>query len=91
MFRSRSHLYLQLVDDTEGCTLCSLSTLTREFREKKLRSSKNMDAAGVLAEMFAQRLKEKNISSVVFDRSGYRYHGKVRVMAETLRGHGLLS
>jgi large subunit ribosomal protein L18 len=91
VFRSCRSLRLQLVDDMEGCTLCSLSTLGKELKEKKLTSSKNMEAARVLAEMFAQRLKEKNITTVVFDRSGYRYHGKVKAMADVLREQGLLA
>lgn len=89
VFRSCTNLYLHLVDDTEGRTLYMMSTLSKEFKEKKLKSSKNMEAAKALAEMFAQGLKGKNVTKVVFDRSGYRYHGKVKVMAETLREHGL--
>jgi len=91
VFRSCANLYLQLVDDTEGCTLCSASTLSKEFRERNPKSSRNMEAARVLAEIFAQKLKEKNVKTVVFDRSGYRYHGKVKVMADFLREQGLLA
>jgi len=68
-----------------------LSTLSKEFKEKGLKNSRNMEAAKALAKVFAQKLKEKNVTRVVFDRSGYRYHGKVKVMAETLREHGLLA
>ncbi len=91
VFRSCANLYLQLIDDTEGRTLYVLSTLSKELREKNLKSSKNVAAAKTLAELFAQRLKEKNIGAVVFDRSGYRYHGKVKVVADVLRERGLLA
>jgi large subunit ribosomal protein L18 len=90
VFRSCANLYLQSVDDTEGRTLCCVCTLSKEFKEKNLKSSRNMEAARVLAEMFAERLKERNITKVVFDRCGYRYHGKVKAMAEVLREHGLV-
>ena len=91
VFRSCVNLYVHLVDDGDGRTLCTLSTLSKEFKEKGLKNSRNMEAAKALAKVFAQKLKEKNVTRVVFDRSGYRYHGKVKVMAETLREHGLLA
>jgi large subunit ribosomal protein L18 len=81
---------MQLVDDTKGHTVYTLSSLSKEFKEKKLKGSKDMEAARALAEMFAQKVKEKDVTRVVFDRSGYRYHGKVKAMAEALRGQGLL-
>ncbi len=91
VFRSVANLYLHLVDETEGRMLCTVSTLSKEFKEKQLKSPKNMEAAKALAEVFAQKLKEKKVTKVVFDRSGYRYHGKVKVVADTLREHGLLT
>lgn len=91
VFRSCANLYLQLIDDAEGRTVCTVSTLGKEFKEKNLKSAKNIEAAKVLAETFAEKLKQKNITKVVFDRSGYRYHGKVKVIAETLREHELLA
>ncbi len=90
VFRSCTNLYLYLFDDAQGRTICSISTLSNEFKEKNLKSSKNLHAARILAEMFAVKLKEKNIVAVVFDRNGYRYHGKVKVMADVLREQGLL-
>ena len=91
VFRSCVNLYLQLVDDTVGHTLCVMSTLSKKFKEKNLKSSKNMEAARALAELFAEELKERKVTEVVFDRSGYRYHGKVKAMAETLREQGFLA
>ncbi len=90
VFRSNVHLYLHLIDDMEGQTLCTLSTLSKEFKDKKLGSSKNVEAARVLADLFVEKVKDRNVASIVFDRSGYRYHGKVKVMAERLREQGLL-
>lgn len=91
VFRSCANLHLQLVDDTEGATLCSASTVSGEFKQKGLKSSKNIAAARALAELFAQKLKDKGIRKVVFDRGGYRFHGKVKAMAEVLREKGFLS
>lgn len=91
VFRSGANLYLHLIDDGRGRVLCTLSTLSREFKEKKLSSSKNMAAAKALAEMFAEKLKQNNVTEAVFDRSGYRYHGKIKVMAEALRENGLIA
>ena len=78
-----------MIDDDNGHTLCSTSTLSKEFKEKNLKSSKNKEAAKVLAEIFAQKLKEKNISEIVFDRSGYKYHGRVKIIADALRQAGI--
>lgn len=90
-FRSSANLYLQVVDDTQGVTLCSASTLCGEFKQKGLKSSKNIAAARALAEVFAQKLQDKGIRKVVFDRGGYRFHGKIKAMADVLREKGFLS
>ena len=89
IFKSNYNIHLQLIDDDNGHTLCSTSTLSKEFKEKNLKSSKNKEAAKVLAEIFAQKLKEKNISEIVFDRSGYKYHGRVKIIADALRQAGI--
>jgi large subunit ribosomal protein L18 len=91
VFRSCANLHLQLVDDTEGATLCSASTLCGEFKQKRLKSSKNIAAARALAEVFSQKLRDRGIRKVVFDRSGYRFHGKIKAMADVLREKGFLS
>jgi large subunit ribosomal protein L18 len=90
VFRSSMNLYVQLVDDTQGSTLCSASTLGKPFKERNLKSSRNVEAARVLAEIFAETLKERNVKTVVFDRSGYRYHGGVKAIADVLRKQGLI-
>jgi large subunit ribosomal protein L18 len=91
VFRSNANFYLTLVDDSGGKVFCALSTLSKEFKEKKLSHSNTVEAARLLAGMFVEKVKKNGVTSVVFDRSGYRYHGRVKVVAESLREHGLLA
>ena len=84
--KSCINIFLQLVDDADGKTICSASTLMKEFKEKKLSHSTNIEAAKELGSIFVQKLNEHNVKTVVFDRSGYKYHGKVKAVAEVLRG-----
>ncbi len=85
-FRSLKYLYAQVIDDSEGRTLVSASSIEKELRTKY---SANKDAAKVVGELVAERLMEKGMKSVVFDRSGYRYHGVVKVFADAARAKGL--
>lgn len=89
VFKSDRYLYVQAVDDTVGKTVASASTLEKEFSEKG-KSKKNLKIAEKLGIIISERLKEKGIESVVFDRSGYRYHGKIKAIAESVRKNGLL-
>jgi large subunit ribosomal protein L18 len=84
VFKSVGHLYAQLIDDTAGRTLVSCSSM-----EKDLKGAKNKEAAKKIGATLAKRAIEKNISNVVFDRNGYRYHGKVKELAESAREAGL--
>lgn len=88
VFRSLHHLYVQLIDDVSGRTLAAAST-----REKQLAaasaSRKGVDAAHKIGEAIAQRAKAKGITSVVFDRGGYKYHGKIKALADAARSAGL--
>lgn len=86
MFRSNKHIYAQVIDDMSGVTLASASTLDKEFT---LDSSNNVEAAKAVGELVAKRAVEKGISSVVFDRGGYLYHGRVQVLADAARENGL--
>jgi large subunit ribosomal protein L18 len=86
--RTLKHVYLQAVDDQSGNTVCAASTLEQEFRSKMARGG-NIAAARVLGELMAQRLKEKGIERVVFDRGGKLYHGRVQAVAEAARKQGL--
>jgi len=85
VFKSGRHLYVQVIDDTKGHTLASVSNV-----EKDLRSVKSTIAGGQqLGEAIAARLKDKRISQVVFDRNGYAYHGVVKSIADGARKAGV--
>ncbi len=88
VFRSNRYIYLQAIDDINGKVITAASTLEKDFRDK-VKNSKNKEACQVLGEIMAQRLKEKNIARVVFDRGVYPYHGRVKMLAEKLRQSGV--
>jgi len=88
VFRSAKHMNIQVVDDVKGLTLASFSTASDVFKKKSTYGG-NVNAAKVLGEMGAEELKKKKINKVVFDRGGYLYHGRVRVLADTLRENGI--
>ncbi|MDE3083797.1 MAG: 50S ribosomal protein L18 [Verrucomicrobiota bacterium] len=85
---SAKHIYAQAVDDATGATLVFLSSLDPELRKKKLHA--NIAGAKALGEAFAAKAKTAGLSKVVFDRSGARYHGKVKVFADVVREGGLI-
>ena len=85
VFRSLSNIYAQLIDDTKGVTLVSASSVEKDFTEY----GGNKTAANKVGELLAARAAEKGISKVVFDRSGYIYHGRVQELAEGARKGGL--
>ena len=88
VFRSLKHIYAQIVDDEKGCTLVFASTLNLETKDK-LKSTKNLEAARLVGSDLAKRALAKNIKKVVFDRSGYLYHGRIKALAEGAREGGL--
>jgi large subunit ribosomal protein L18 len=87
--RSHKNIYAQVIDDTQGKTIFSLSTLNKEVKEK-ISFGGNIKAATVLGEILAQKLKERNISKIVFDRGGFPYTGRIKALAESLRKGGLI-
>jgi len=89
VYRSLSHLYAQLVDDAVGKTLLSLSTVSGELKDKAKKDAGNVKGAVMLGIALAEACKKKGITKIVFDRSGYAYHGRVKVLAESLRKGGL--
>jgi len=89
VFRSNKHIYAQVIDDTIGHTLVSASTLDPELREK-LQKTWNKEAAREVGKLIARRALEKGIKKVVFDRGGYKYHGRVKELAEGAREGGLV-
>ncbi len=88
VFRSNNHMYVQVIDDVAGNTLVSASTLQGEVKEG-LEKTNNIDAAAKLGTVIAKRALDKGIKTVVFDRGGYVYHGKVKALAEAAREAGL--
>ena len=85
VFRSNSNLYVQVIDDVKGVTLTQASTIDKEVKTKHA----NKEAAKEVGALIAKRAKEKKIVDVVFDRSGYQYHGVVKELAESARQGGL--
>ena len=85
VFRSAKHIYVQVIDDVNGVTLVSASTVEKDFDQY----GGNKDAARAIGKKVAERALEKGISEVVFDRSGYIYHGRVKELAEGAREGGL--
>jgi large subunit ribosomal protein L18 len=88
VFRSLNHIYAQVVDDARGYTLVTASTCDKEVR-KTLKSGGNIAAAKIVGKVLAQRAIAAGISSVVFDRGGYAYHGRVKALADAAREAGL--
>ncbi len=85
VFRSEANIYAQLIDDSMGATLVSASSLDKDFEG----AGSNCEAAKKVGIALAQRAKDKGIGSVVFDRGGYLYHGRVKALAEGAREGGL--
>jgi len=88
VYRSSKHIYAQLIDDLNGHTLVSASTLDKELRDQ-IENGGNVQAAIEVGKLIAKRAKEKGYTQVVFDRGGYLYHGRVKALAEAARENGL--
>jgi len=85
VFRSVAHIYAQVIDDSEGKTLVSASSVDKGAKT----NGGNVAAAKKIGKLVAQRAKEKGISRVVFDRGGYHYHGRIKALADAAREAGL--
>jgi large subunit ribosomal protein L18 len=88
VFKSGRHIYAQVIDDGSGSTLAHASSLDPGLR-KESKAGGNRDAAGKVGLLVAERAKKAGVSRVVFDRGGYRYHGRVKALAEAARKGGL--
>ncbi|WP_141434131.1 50S ribosomal protein L18 [Bacillus sp. 03113] len=86
VFRSNKHIYAQIIDDVNGVTLVSASTVDKEI---EISSSSNVDAAVKVGELVAKRAADQGIKAIVFDRGGYLYHGRVKALADAARENGL--
>ena len=85
VYKSSRHLYIQVIDDQSGQTIAYANNLEKDNRAIQ----SNVEGAAKLGELIGQRLKDKNITNVVFDRSGYIYHGKVKAIADGARKTGI--
>jgi large subunit ribosomal protein L18 len=88
VFRSLKHIYAQIIDDSSGVTLCAVSSLDKGLRER-LKDGGNQDGAKIVGAALAERAKSKNIDAVCFDRNGYKYHGRLKALADAAREGGL--
>ena len=84
--RSGKHIYAQVIDDVKGLTLASASSLEKDMRAK---TGANVDAAKAVGTLVAKRAVEKGVKDVVFDRGGYRYHGRIKALGDAAREGGL--
>jgi large subunit ribosomal protein L18 len=89
VFRSSKHIYAQIINDVVGVTLVSASTLDKEIRPLLTGSGGNKPAADLVGKMVGQRAKAAGINKVCFDRRSYRYHGRVKALADAARAAGL--
>jgi large subunit ribosomal protein L18 len=88
VFRSNKHIYAQIVDDSKGTTVTAASTLDADAKAQ-VKNGGNVAAAKAVGKMVAKRALEKGIQSVLFDRGGYIYHGRVKALADAAREAGL--
>jgi large subunit ribosomal protein L18 len=88
VFRSLNHIYAQVIDDTRGHTLVSASSVDAEIREQMADKTKT-EQARVVGEVLGERALDKGIKQVVFDRAGYKFHGRVKALADAAREAGL--
>ena len=88
VFRSSKQIYVQVIDDAQGRTLASASTIEKDMRSK-LKTGADVEAAKEVGRLIAERATQAGVKQVVFDRSGYRYHGRVKALADAAREGGL--
>lgn len=88
IYKSLNNIYAQVIDDIQGVTVTSASTLSPELKGQ-LSSSSNMEAAVKVGELVAKKAQEKGVKQVIFDRGGYLYHGKIKALADAAREAGL--
>ena len=89
IFRSLNHVYAQVIDDTEGVTLAAASSLDTEVKQERDGKAKT-EVSALVGKLVAERAKEKGVTSVVFDRGGFKFHGRAKALAEAARKEGLV-
>jgi large subunit ribosomal protein L18 len=88
VFRSSQHIYVQVIDDARGVTLAAASSIEKALRDQ-LKTGANIDAAKAVGKLIAERCKAAGVDTVVFDRGGYMFHGRVKALADAAREGGL--
>ncbi len=88
VFRSGKHIYAQVIDDVAGVTVASASSVDKDLR-KDLKNGADVSAAVQVGKLVAERAKEKGVNEVVFDRGGYKFHGRIKALADGAREGGL--
>lgn len=90
VFKSKKHIYAQIIDDIKGETICAASTLSPEIRQiRNEQKLKGIELAKLVGSLIAKRALEKGVEKVVFDRNGFLYHGRVKSLADAARQQGL--
>jgi large subunit ribosomal protein L18 len=87
VYRSLNHIYTQVIDDANGVTIASASSVSKKGTEQT--TGGNVEAAKAIGKLIAERAKEKGVTKVVFDRGGYLYHGRIKALADAAREAGL--
>jgi len=90
VYRSLKHIYAQIIDDTKGHTLVAMSSLSKEIRDKVKEAKTKTEVSRIVGLALAKKALEKGITKVVFDRNGYKYHGRVKALDEAARKGGLI-
>ncbi len=90
VYRSLKHIYAQIIDDTRGHTLVAMSSLSKEIRDEVKNAKTKTEVSRIVGLALAKKALEKGITKVVFDRNGYKYHGRVKALAEAAREGGLI-
>jgi large subunit ribosomal protein L18 len=89
VYRSLNDIYGQIIDDVSGRTILSISSISKEVREEVVATKTKVAKSAVIGKVLAKKAIEKNITTVVFDRNGYLYHGRVKALADGARAGGL--
>ena len=89
VFKSNKNIYVQLLDMDSSKTICSSSSIDNDLSKNIEKKKNKIDMSKIVAENLYEKMKKNNIKQVVFDRNGYRYHGRVKMVADTLREKGI--
>ena len=89
VFRSNKNIFIQVIDNKSNSTICSSSSLDKDLSKEISKSKSKIDMSKIVAEDISKKIISKKIDRVVFDRSGYRFHGRVKIIADTLKENGI--